>query len=160
MTNRDMYLCQFDRHSHLLGPNDQLVCDLLTSPLIVLPNCFLLIKWLIRAVLQDIKGMLVVSECFNTLVLHELCRSDINQNLGCVTHLQVVVLVADLDGQERFLVELHCHWEIIMFSKRVAKLIHQFEGKDVIKVLLETSLSLLNELLCFGSPFASHVQID
>ena len=73
VTNRDMYLCKFDSHGHLFRPNDQLVCDLLASFLIVLPNRILLIKRLIRAVLQDIQCVLVVSESFYAFILHELC---------------------------------------------------------------------------------------
>ena len=54
-------------------------------------------KRVVGAILEDTECMLVVSEGFDIFVLHKLCRSDIDQDLGCVSHGQIVVLAADLD---------------------------------------------------------------
>ena len=79
--------------------------------------------WEHLTVANHIQGVFIVSTRLTCLVLHELCRSYIDQNLGSLSHLKVLILEPHLDGQQSFLVKLNGEGQIVMFSHSVAKLV-------------------------------------
>ena len=97
--------------------------------------------------------MLVVAQRFNVLILHELRRSDIDQYLGSVAHLQVVILEPNLNGQEGLLVDLDGRWQVVVLAKGVAKLAQQLVSVFVFEQLLKAPLGLCDKLLCFSLAF-------
>ena len=68
-------------------------------------------------VLEDTQRVLIVPKCFDCLILHVFGRCNIDQDLGCIAHLQIIILKSELDREERLFVELDGDGQIIMLAK-------------------------------------------
>jgi len=92
--------------------------------------------------------------------LHELSGGDIDQNLSSVAHLQVVVLEPGLDREERLLVQLDRNRKVVVFAHRISEFVKQLEGVHVVKVLLESTLRLLNQLVSLCLLLEAQIEVD
>ena len=92
--------------------------------------------------------------------MHELSGGDIDQNLSSVAHLQVVVLEPGLDREERLLVQLDRNRKVVVFAHRISEFVKQLEGVHVVKVLLESTLRLLNQLVSLCLLLEAQIEVD
>ena len=60
--------------------------------------------------------MLVISKRFHIFILHEFGGSDIDEDFGGVSHLEIVVFAADFDGKKRLFVELDGCGQVVVLA--------------------------------------------